>query len=157
MLKFILKVSAVIILFIAFAGFAFTLTYAATSTPSFCKSCHEIKPIVLSWEQSPHDEVHCFACHESRRPAGFIESKARGLSYLFTQYSQENPVPSKPIVYENKCISCHVGNNNDFPDAPLLKRQPVNHLDIVRNDRPCKDCHAKTGHEQNFGLEEVIK
>ncbi|WP_366924479.1 NapC/NirT family cytochrome c [Metallumcola ferriviriculae] len=156
MIKFLLKALGYLGIIFLFGIAAFFATYGATSSTDFCKSCHEVKPFVESWEQSPHQEVHCFGCHEYQRPGGFIESKARGLSYLVAYYTQKDPIPVKGIFYESKCISCHLGSNKDFPEAPLLPKEPVDHGDLITRQRPCTECHQNTGHEHYFGLEERL-
>ncbi len=157
MMRFTLKVLGVMVLFTFLLLLIFAVTSAATSTTSFCKSCHEIKPFVLSWKKSPHREVHCWGCHRFRSPSGMVINKVRGISYVYRHFVDNPTVITRALVFEQNCISCHLGEDKKFPNSPMMTNDIVNHLEIVKEDKSCEKCHSVTGHENFFGLEERFK
>jgi Nitrate/TMAO reductases, membrane-bound tetraheme cytochrome c subunit len=140
-------------------GYAlFQIGYVATSSPSFCTSCHEVSPYVPSWEKSPHKNVTCLDCHQPRGELGKFHSKARGLNYLFQHLSGNFTVPTKAIIFEGNCIACHLGDMKDHPEAPKLSNTPkINHYDSIKSGESCLNCHRTTGHETNILLNKDFK
>ena len=158
MAKLIIKIFSGIGVFIVVSFLLFMGTYYATSSPEFCSGCHFLKPYVVSWETSPHEDVHCFKCHEFPGPPGMLHSKSRGIAYVYQTYiSKDYTVPTRGIVFESNCIRCHLGDYQEFENAPRMKTQPTNHLEIVKKDKSCLDCHNTVGHDINIGLEQEFK
>lgn len=60
---------AIAIVFVAFLIFSFAFLEYSMS-PSFCKSCHIMKPYYDMWKKSQHKAVPCVDCHY---PPGFRE------------------------------------------------------------------------------------
>ena len=46
-----------------------------TNAPTFCATCHTIKPSYDSWVKSSHKDVTCVACHVRPTMEGFIQDK----------------------------------------------------------------------------------
>ena len=46
-----------------------------TDQPTFCASCHTIKPSYDSWTRSSHKDVTCVDCHVRPGISGFIQDK----------------------------------------------------------------------------------
>lgn len=140
-------------------GYAvFQIGYFATSSPSFCAKCHEVKPYVTSWKESPHKDVTCLDCHQPRGELGKFHSKARGLNYLLQQLSGNYTVPTKAIIFEGNCIACHFGDMKKHTDAtPLANSSKINHYESIRANESCLKCHRNTGHETDILVNEDFK
>ncbi|OLN28667.1 hypothetical protein DSOL_3902 [Desulfosporosinus metallidurans] len=54
----------------------------------------------------------------------------------------------------NNCITCHIGKIKSYKEAPLM---PKDHLEILKNDSPCINCHRNTGHKTGLGADDVFK
>lgn len=122
--------------------------YFVTSEPAFCNSCHEVKPYVPAWKVSVHKEVKCLYCHEFRGFLGKLHSKARGLNYVYQQWTgQYSTVLSKALIFEQNCIACHLGDNHNYPKT---KRLNSKHFGFIKADRSCLECHRSTGHAVNI-------
>jgi len=127
--------------------FIFMIAYFATSEPSFCSSCHLVKPYVYSWRKSPHRNIKCLYCHEPRGFLGKLHSKSRGLNYVYQWATDQYSVINNPIVFQQNCIACHLGDYPGHSDAPKLNNSKTNHYEILIKKISCLKCHSKTGHE----------
>ncbi|MEL7563496.1 MAG: NapC/NirT family cytochrome c [Dehalobacterium sp.] len=127
---------------------AFMLVYFPTSEPSFCSRCHLVKPYVQSWEKKSHHDVKCLFCHENRGYFGKIDSKARGLNYVYLTFTnQEVPIIAEAKIFEQNCIKCHLDGNKKYPQAPKIDQKQINDL---KQDKSCLECHRDTGHDVNI-------
>lgn len=149
---------------LAFFGFflvsyaVFQIAYLATSSPSFCARCHEVKPYVTSWLKSPHKDVTCLDCHQPRGELGKFHSKARGLNYLLQQISGNYTVPTQAIIFEGNCIACHLGDMKKHTDAtPLANSSKINHSEAIKANESCLQCHRNTGHETDILVNEDLE
>lgn len=146
----------ILLAIIAFFFIILPAAYFGTSEPAFCGSCHYIEGYVSSWSNSPHQEVKCLFCHESRGPFGKVHSKTRGLNYVAQHFTGNYTSAIKGWVDERNCIACHSEGMKPFRDAPLLTEVP-NHLDYVQqlatNNTLCIDCHRETGHALNLKID----
>lgn len=102
--------------------------------PSFCISCHEMKPAYDGWISSGASKNHpdCIACHSQEGFWGTIDSEMRGLRFLkihfFENRGENTPIIAK--VPEEYCIRCHsVGK--------LLE----SHKMLMTRGHTCSDCH----------------
>lgn len=146
----LIGIGVVVGLYIAFMG-----AYYVTSTPGYCTTCHEAKPYVKSWKQSPHRNVKCEGCHEQRGFLGKIQYKARGLNAAYIHLTgQYSGLLGTSQVFEQNCIDCHFGGYRRFPNASKLDRK---HYNYVKEGRSCLECHRKTGHEKALVSEEILK
>lgn len=135
--------------YIAFMG-----AYFATSEPSFCASCHQIKPYVTSWNQSPHKDVKCLYCHEYRGFVGKIESKLRGSNYYYQHITGQYTITAQGTVFEQNCIACHLG---DYWNYPKTKRLDMKHYEFIKGDKSCLQCHREAGHKLNIFTQEKFQ
>lgn len=145
-------------LFIVVSYALFQVGYYVTSPPSFCARCHEVKPYVTSWEESPHQKVTCLDCHQPRGELGKFQSKVRGLNYLLMHLSGNYTVPTKAQIFEGNCIACHMGDMKSHRDAVKLENtSKANHYEIIKNGESCLQCHRDTGHETDILLTPEFK
>jgi len=78
-----------------------------SSTPTFCGSCHIMKPYYASWEQSSHAEIACVECHISPGVTAEIRKKWEAMSMVakyFTGTYGDNPWAE---VEDAACLRCH--------------------------------------------------
>ncbi|EGW37360.1 hypothetical protein DOT_4805 [Desulfosporosinus sp. OT] len=60
--------------------------------------------------------------------------------------------PGNESLPINNCITCHIGKIKSYKDTPLM---PKDHLELLRKDSPCINCHRDTGHETGLAANDV--
>ena len=120
--------------------------HKVSKEPSFCASCHIMKPYYQSWIDSSllarsHAEkgVVCLDCHESSYP----DKIKQGIKYVTGDFKE--PLDQRRFSRE-KCLECHVDfdrvkastdyGNNGNPHAPPHS-----------NEMECTMCHSM--HQQS--------
>jgi Ni/Fe-hydrogenase b-type cytochrome subunit len=99
--------------------------YLYTDAVPFCGAvCHSMTPEYVTYKLSPHARVQCAQCHVGPGPAGYLESKVRGVEELVEtmqdRYPRPIPVPVmslRPI--RGNCEQCHWPAN--FFGAKLVR------------------------------------
>lgn len=133
----------------------------ATSSDTYCASCHSHPDATSSWKLSSHTNnssgviVHCIDCHLP--PEGIphftekIKSGSKDLySKLFKADSSINwkekseLAHAKKFTYKESCLNCH---QNIFP-VSLSKDGEKAHLYYSQNENKlhCINCHLGVGH-----------
>lgn len=136
----LISLGMIIGLYLAFMG-----AYYATSTPGFCAACHEVTPYVQSWKQSPHKKLTCLFCHEKRGFLGKLDSKARGLNYVYQHVTgQYSLLFATAEIPQQNCIDCHFQGYRGFTDTVKLNKK---HYYFIKEGRSCLECHRDTGHK----------
>jgi len=120
-----------------------------TSMPSFCASCHEMKPAFNNWKTSVHASVTCYDCHMPPGVINFITHKAGAMKELYLHFTVFNK-PNAPKIHatdlepiNEACLSnCH-----------SLKRQFSfsGHLNVphelhIKQGLTCSSCHSRVVH-----------
>ncbi|MFZ5945903.1 MAG: cytochrome c3 family protein [Bacillota bacterium] len=154
-------------LFLAFGGTGIIISlmaygsfmgvYYYTSTPEFCSSCHYVEPYVASWEKLSHKDVNCMLCHEPAGSLGKFHSKARGLNYYISDKTGNyiEPIIDAYFISEARCFGCHTGEIAGFPNAKKITNNR-DHLQYIKNEQNCTDCHLGVGHELNISVDKVF-
>ncbi|MCW5782466.1 MAG: NapC/NirT family cytochrome c [Nitrospirales bacterium] len=81
-----------------------------TNQPTFCASCHTIRPSYDSWVRSSHKDVTCVDCHVRPGISGFIQDKVFAgiedvaITVLGTPTEPHN---LESHVASSVCIGCH--------------------------------------------------
>ncbi len=135
----------------------FQVGYYATSAPSFCSSCHEIDKYVTSWQTSAHKNFNCLECHQPSGELGKLHAKARGLNYVFQQFSDDYTITTRAQIFEQNCIECHLGDNKAYPSIRLTNTSKINHYETIKNSQSCLECHRETGHAIDIYLSRDLK
>ena len=133
---------------------AYRITHAYSSHSSTCMKCHQIEPYVTSWEKSPHSNVFCYNCHETRGPFRRLDTIVRGVRDFVIHYKGEYSLPMRPVVYDVNCINCHLGTFEPETNAPIL---PKNHGKHIKNGVGCNNCHRDTGHKHGLGVDAKLE
>lgn len=134
--KKVLFITALVLLFIGGAAGAALLK--ASDNPSFCNTCHIMKPYYQSWQESnllankhAEAEVECHDCHA----ASISTQLKEGFTYLTGTYQ----VPLEKRVFEKEfCLECH----DDFEaikNATSFKEG--NPHDSHNGEQECNLCH----------------
>jgi nitrate/TMAO reductase-like tetraheme cytochrome c subunit len=133
-----------------------------TNHPSFCASCHTIKPAYDSWLRSSHKDVTCVDCHVRPGLSGFIHDKIfAGLEDVAITFlgTPTEPHNLESHVYSSVCISCHRAilrvtevSSRDLP-APVkevgLIMNHRNHMEAFNKrgkGEGCTTCHGRVAH-----------
>ncbi|MGD9851386.1 MAG: cytochrome c3 family protein [Nitrospirales bacterium] len=135
-----------------------------TNQPTFCASCHTIRPAYESWKQSSHKDVTCVDCHVRPGVSGFIHDKVyAGLEDVAITFfgSPTEPHNLESHVYSSVCISCHRAilrvsevSSRDLPppvkDVGLIMdhREHMEAFEKRGKGEGCTTCHARVVHGQ---------
>lgn len=133
-----------------------------TSQPTFCASCHTIKPSFDSWSRSSHKDVTCVDCHVRPGLSGFIHDKVyAGLEDVAITFfgTPTEPHNLQSHVYSSVCLGCHRAilrvtevSSRDLPS-------PVKEVGLIMDHREhmaafekrgqgegCTTCHSRVVH-----------
>lgn len=135
-----------------------------TSTPSFCASCHEIKPAVSAWRTSTHASnskgftARCIDCHlpPPEQTIYFFFSKAKhGIKDFWGHYFGEpyDAAKRREIVYStmdnSNCLKCH----QSLLYLPDKRGAMLAHRDALFGDngkgKSCFLCHRNLVHKSS--------
>lgn len=137
-----------------------------TNAPTFCATCHTIKPSYDSWAKSSHKDVTCVACHVRPTLEGFIQDKAIKGTYdvMVTFFgTPKKPEDLKATVHTEVCLSCHQNmlriseiTTRDLP-GPLKKAGLImehrKHMEAFKKrgqGEGCTTCHATVVHAKPY-------
>lgn len=81
----------------------------ATSSPTFCASCHSMSPQVYTWEASSHSEVKCTDCHIAPGVENLVKQKAGGVKELYATITNNYlaPIRMPSLIPDESCQTCH--------------------------------------------------
>ncbi len=74
-----LRVAAVFGAFLLVVTLLTAFSGIYTSRPEFCRSCHNMEPYYISWQESSHSHVSCVKCHFPPGVGEKIRGKMLGL------------------------------------------------------------------------------
>ncbi len=78
-----------------------------TSTPTFCGTCHIMKPYYESWKISGHNKVACVECHISPGVTAEIRKKYEALSMVAKYFTATYGTKPWAEVDDAACLRCH--------------------------------------------------
>ncbi len=121
-------------------------SFAATSHPIFCSSCHEMDTHFRSWQVSSHKDVPCETCHVSPGLTGMFRTKL-GATRLVAKHVAGPPEADaiKGHVPDVNCKKCHK-TAREWVVYHGLKISHKQHWDRGIN---CTFCHADVVHGPN--------
>ena len=131
------------------------LGFRETSKPSFCSSCHVIKPFTETWQASSHAAkgVTCTDCHFEPGAIGYTKGKFYSLLKL-TQFAagqtEKKPEAAK-LVLRSACLQCHeyVRDPADprYPKDIVVQGVTFPHdFHLNKANLTCADCHSGVVH-----------
>ena len=129
---------------LCFAAVALYIPVSATSTATYCGSCHAMDEAYKSWHRSAHSSVPCVKCHV---PPGFTASvkwRAKEARNIWASYLNMRPTADhEPRPAAENCIKCHPLKG--LMGIPGRLRMPhATHMNL--NNLTCIDCHDNTAH-----------
>ncbi len=135
-----------------------------TNQPTFCASCHTIRPAYDSWRQSTHQQVTCVDCHVRPGLSGFLHDKVlAGLEdvAITLMGTPTEPHNLQSQVASSVCLGCHQAILRVTEVASRDLPAPVRHVGLLMNHREhmeafaargngegCTTCHARVVHGQ---------
>lgn len=119
----------------------------ATGTPSYCGSCHEMRPEFYTWQVSDHKNAGCVQCHMEPGATGVkavVAGRSNQLREVYKHLTGTYYLPievAKPVSNE-ACLQCH----------PLQWEQQASgdlkfpHSNHKAAGIACVQCHAGVAH-----------
>ncbi len=78
-----------------------------TSTPTFCGTCHIMKPYYRSWKQSAHNRIACVECHISPGIGAELRKKYEAMSMVVKYITATYGTKPWAEVDDANCLRCH--------------------------------------------------
>ncbi len=94
-------------LVVAFGIVALLGFVQVSSTPSFCGTCHIMKPYYASWKHSKHNKVACVECHISPGITAEVRKKYEALSMVVKYVTATYGTKPWAEVDDAACLRCH--------------------------------------------------
>ncbi|WP_075858745.1 NapC/NirT family cytochrome c [Carboxydothermus pertinax] len=116
-----------------------------TSKPTFCNTCHSMKPYVAAWKTSAHAKTDCMACHRDPGLVGLVKVKLGGLKQVAIELSSKpepEEIKGKADVPNRRCQSCHDLNKLPGPTAITFSHE----LHAGKKGIQCVTCHGDLVH-----------
>lgn len=86
--------------------------YFYSTSPSFCNSCHIMKPYYQAWQNSKHKHVACVQCHTPPQTEAAIWAKIQSVNHVVQLLTKK--YSSKPYaqIEDGSCLrpGCHSPN-----------------------------------------------
>lgn len=139
------KIMTLLLFFIAIFFSIGLLGLKATSSASFCSSCHDMKPEYYTWKASTHSEVDCVSCHISPGIKNLAEDKAQGLVQVYKNATNTYtaPIQMPKEIPNSACDKCHnMDTRQVTPSGDLI----IPHDKHLAKDIKCTKCHSGVAH-----------
>ena len=104
------KIAVVLIVLAVLGVVAAAIAIPSTNAPTFCASCHTIKPSYDTWSASTHKNVTCVACHVRPTFEGFVQDKVlKGTHDVWVTLfgTPKKPDELHAKVHSELCLACH--------------------------------------------------
>jgi nitrate/TMAO reductase-like tetraheme cytochrome c subunit/nitrate reductase cytochrome c-type subunit len=141
----LLKIMTLTLFFLAlFASIGFT-GLKATSSSSFCSSCHEMKPEFYTWKASTHSEVDCVNCHVKQGVKNLANEKKEVIvdAYKKKMGTYISPIHMASQIPDSSCERCHNVNTREFtPSGDII----IPHVKHKNKGIQCVQCHSGVAH-----------
>src|SRR5512134_2258741 len=86
---------------------AMLLAMQVSSTPTFCGSCHLMKPYYESWRHSKHNQIACVECHISPGITAELRKKYEAMSMVVKYFTGTYSTNPWAEVDDAACLRCH--------------------------------------------------
>jgi nitrate/TMAO reductase-like tetraheme cytochrome c subunit len=128
--------------FIALLGSAYGVV-ELTSTPTFCKTCHEMAPEYQTFQASAHNQISCVQCHVEPGIKNELVHKVESLKEVYYHVvGVPNPIAQTVPVMKVNCGQCHSDNRLVSATGDIK----VNHKGHIKEGIPCITCHSGVVH-----------
>jgi nitrate/TMAO reductase-like tetraheme cytochrome c subunit len=142
------KIYKILTLTLLFLALFFSIGYIgleASSSSTFCASCHEMQPEYYTWKASSHGEVDCVNCHVEPGVENLAKAKGNGVVQLVKKSTQtySAPIQMPKDIPDSACESCHNLKSRDVsPSGDLI----IPHDKHIEKDIQCTQCHSGVAH-----------
>lgn len=133
------------LLFLALFFFMGFSGLKATSSSSFCSTCHEMQPEYYTWKSSTHSEVDCVSCHIQPGVKNLAKDKAEGLVQVYKNATNKYtaPIQMPKDIPNSACETCHnMKTRETTPSGDLI----IPHDKHLAKDIKCTECHSGVAH-----------
>jgi len=150
------KVMTLTVLFLALFFSLGMFGLEATSSSTFCSSCHEMKPEYYTWKASSHSEVDCVNCHTE--PG--IKQTAKDKADLIVKAVKKNynesaaPIRMPGEISDSACEKCHNVLQREFTVSGDII---IPHDKHKEEDVKCIQCHSGVAHGEIADREMTFK
>lgn len=136
-----------------------------TSGDKFCVVCHEMEPMVMSYQHDVHSgkgangiKAKCVDCHIPHdNLAKYVLTKAKngiveGYIHFFGDPDSidwhKNRKNKENYVFDNGCMGCHTDILNTTTSKDNAKRMHTHYAKLLNTDKEikCVSCHVTVGH-----------
>jgi len=129
------------------ALFIYLLFY--TTSPSFCLSCHIMKPYYEAWNTSKHNMVSCVECHYPPQPREMLWAKFQAINSVVAFVTRK--YSSKPYaqIEDTSCLRSNCHSTNFLAKKMTFKKgirfDHKFHLGDLRRGKQlrCTSCHSQ--------------
>ncbi|WNF36645.1 NapC/NirT family cytochrome c [Bacillaceae bacterium IKA-2] len=117
----------------------------ATSTSTFCSSCHMMAPQALTWEASSHSSVDCKDCHIAPGLQNTVDAKISGLWELYHTVTDTYvaPIRMPSLIPDESCLTCHNMDNRVVSASGDII---IDHQIHDEKNVNCVTCHDGVAH-----------
>jgi nitrate/TMAO reductase-like tetraheme cytochrome c subunit len=150
------KAMTLTVLFLALS-FTFGLVgLEATSSSTFCSSCHEMKPEYYTWKASSHSEVDCVTCHTESGAKQVAKDKVDLLVKAVKKDYNESvaPIRMPKEIQDSACEKCHNVFKRDFTVSGDII---IPHDKHKEEEIACIQCHNGVAHGEIADREMTYK
>lgn len=129
--------------------------HASLRSPSFCRTCHYMKPYYEQWKASTHNETSCVRCHPSYTPGTFLVSALKYATGL------HNPRPLANVP-DASCQAAGCHTEDDLHKPTLFKgSMPFSHKDHMHvrkrgEQLACASCHSTIVQGDHLAVQEDV-
>ncbi|MBM3328292.1 MAG: hypothetical protein FJY67_02305 [Calditrichaeota bacterium] len=139
-----------------------TLFVEATSQPTFCVTCHYMRPYFASWEESSHQGVACTMCHFPPGIKSALKQKFTASSmvvnYVTGIYKRSKPWAE---VSDESCLrpGCHetrlLEGRVEFKEGIIFDHKPHLTEDRLGKTLRCTSCHSQIVQGEHISVTET--
>ncbi len=127
-----------------------------TSTPTFCRSCHVMRPYYETWKHSAHNGIACIQCHIPPGLETEIHKKIEALNMVvgyFTRTWGDNPWA---VVEDAACLRCH--SKARLSGDKLFRGARFDHTPHLLYEEEglklrCTSCHAQVLRDEHVWVD----
>ncbi len=119
-----------------------------SSSPTFCQTCHNMKPYYESWKHSSHNKVSCIECHIAPGIKGEAMGKIQALNQLVKYVTRTYGLKPWAEVEDASCMrsGCHSERKVEgLVDFNGVQFDHTKHLGELRREKQlrCTSCHSQ--------------
>jgi len=140
------------ILFAILSGGFLTLLvglFFYSTSPSFCNSCHIMKPYYEAWKTSKHSHVACVQCHTPPQAEAALWTKFQSINHVVQLITKKYSPKPYAQIEDASCLRSNCHSTNILAGKLTFKKgvrfDHKFHLGDLRRGKQlrCTSCHAQ--------------